>query len=99
MLHEYLLNFYQTSSSIFMKTWMSFISNFGGKPKKSQTDHLISYKTILFAFFLDGMIIWICYRAFLTSELSSKLIKYPFNDLNSLAQSDYKYALYNYILI
>ena len=66
------------------------MANFGGKPYKSKTDDISSYKTILFTFLLDGLISWIFYRAFLTSKLSSKLTKYPFTDLNSLAETDYK---------
>ena len=72
------------------KIWASFVTNFGGKPYKSKSDNISSYKTLLFTFLLDGMISWIFYRAFLTSKLSTKLNKYPFTDLNSLAKTDYK---------
>ena len=74
------------------KIWAAFIANLGGKPFKSKIDHITSYRTILLAIFLDGVIIWISYRSFLFSELSATLNKYPFNDLDSLAKSGYKYV-------
>ena len=79
--------------SLVIKIWAAFIANFGGNPSKCKIDHITSYKTLLFTFFLDGVIIWICYRAFLFSELSSKINKYPFSDLDTLAKSDYKYEI------
>ena len=79
--------------SVVIKIWAAFIANFGGKPFKCKIDHITSYKTLLYASFLDGVIIWICYRAFLFSELSSKINKYPFSNLDTLAKSDYKYEI------
>ena len=72
------------------KIWASFVTNFGGEPYNSKIDDISSHKILLFTFLLDGMISWIFYRAFLTSKLSTKLNKYPFTDLNSLAETDYK---------
>ena len=87
------LSFTKMPHSIVIKIWAAFIATFGGKPFKCKIDHITSYKTLLFALFLDGVIIWISYRAFLFSELSSKINKYPFNDLDSLAKTDYKYEI------
>ena len=72
------------------KIWASFVTNFGGEPYNSKIDDISSHKILLFTFLLDGMISWIFYGAFLTSKLSTKLDKYPFTDLNSLAKTDYK---------
>ena len=74
------------------KIWASFIPNFGGSPFESKTDHIASYKAILFAFVLDGSVLWISYQSFLYPELSTVIIKDPFNDLDSLANSDYRWA-------
>ena len=67
----------------------SFTPNFGVKPFKSMIDHITSYKVLLFAFALDGLVLWIAYRSFLYPELSKKVTKDPFNDLDSLANLDY----------
>ena len=84
----------QTSYSMVVKIWVAFTANFGGKPLCSKIDHIkdhiTSYKTLLFSIFLDGVIFWISYRAFLFTELSTKIIKYPFYDLDSLSKSGYK---------
>ena len=80
----------QTSYSLVVKIWVAFTANFGGKPPYSKIDHITSYKTLLFSIFLDGVIFWISYRAFLFTELSTQLFKYPFNDLDSFSKSGYK---------
>ena len=74
---------------MFYKLWASFIPNFGGKPFPSITDHIVSYKTLVFAFMLDGLVLWVSYRSFLFSELSTPLMENPFSDLESLAKSGY----------
>ena len=63
--------------------------NFGGKPLTSNINHTNNYKTIMFSALLSGLVIWISYRASLTSELSVVFKKYPFNDLDSLSKSNY----------
>ena len=67
----------------------SFTPNFGVKPFESMIDHLTSYKALLFAFAMDGAVLWIGYKSFLYPELSKAVTKNPFNDLDSLANSDY----------
>lgn len=68
-----------------------FRSNFGGEPLQSTKDHIISYRTILIAFVLEGMVCWMAYNAYLFSVLSIKVAKYPFNDIDSFAKTDYRY--------
>ena len=63
--------------------------NFGVAPFESKTDHLTSYNTLLFSFDMDGLVLWISYQSFLYFDLSSVIIKDPFNNLDSLANSDY----------
>jgi len=67
----------------------SFTPNFGVKPFESMTGHVTSYKILLFAFALDGMVLWIAYKSFLYPELSKEFIMDPFKDLDSLANSEY----------
>ena len=74
---------------MFYKIWASFTPNFGGKPFPSKTDYIASYKTLVFAFMLDGVVLWVSYKSFLYTALSTPLIKKPFNDLNTLAKSNY----------
>ena len=74
---------------MFYKIWASFTPNFGGTPFQSKTDYIASYKTLVFVFMLDGLILWVAYQSFLYTELSTPLIKNPFSDLNTLAKSDY----------
>ena len=74
---------------MFYKIWASFTPNFGGTPFQSKADYITSYKTLIFVFMLDGLVLWASYQSFLFTELSTPLTKNPFNDLNSLAKSDY----------
>merc|ERR1712062_266953 len=49
-----------------------------------------SYKIIIFTSLLSGTIIWLCYRACLTGELSIVNQIFPFHDLESLSTTDWK---------
>ena len=75
---------------IFLKNlWVALKANFGGKPKYSKPTNT-THKIIMFECLLVGSIIWMAYRASLTSELSIKKLKLPFNSLESLLASDYR---------
>ena len=76
--------------SIFYKIWASFATNFGGTLSQSKADQIASYKTLVFFFMMDGLLLWATYQSVLYTDLSRPLIKNPFNDLDSLANSDYK---------
>ena len=67
----------------------SFTPNFGVAPFESKADHITSYKALLFAFAIDGLVLWTSYQSFLYPKLSTVVTKDPFNDLDSLANSDY----------
>ena len=68
--------------------WVAAKSNFGGKPGSFYKRN--SYQLMLFVCLLTGSVIWIGYRASITSELSVSKKELPFHDLESLSQSDYK---------
>ena len=68
--------------------WVAFKANFGGKPSLALNG--FSYQIILFTCLLAGSVIWMAYRASLTSKLSVKEVSKPFNSLESLLESDYK---------
>ena len=63
--------------------------NFGVTPFESKTDHLTSYKALIFSFAIDGLVLWMSYHSFFYFHLSTPTTKDPFNDLDSLANSDY----------
>ena len=73
--------------------WTSFIANFGGKPSATSIDSKKSYKVTVTTSLLSGLIIWIAYRSFLTSELSVVREKLPFEDLEGLANTNWKLTL------
>ena len=68
--------------------WVAVKANFGGTP--SFTPENATHKTVIFVLLLSGSVIWMAYTASLTSELSVVQLKLPFNDLESLANTDYK---------
>ena len=73
--------------------WTSFISYLGGKPTKSPIDCKESYKTVIFTSLICGLVIWICYRAYLTAELSITEKSHPFTDMHSFSKTDWRYIL------
>ena len=73
--------------------WSSFIANFGGKPSTTSIDNKKSYKLIITTSLLSGLIIWIAYRSYLTSELSVVREKLPFDNLEGLANTNWKLSL------
>ena len=77
-----------TLKSFISHYWIALKSNFGGKPASVHKNN--SYQIAVFVCLLAGSIVWIFYRAFLTSELSIIKWKQPFNDLESFLASDYK---------
>ena len=61
---------------------------FNGKPSAARIS-LASYKLASFVALLGAVVVWISYRSYLTSQLSVEIKKYPFNDLDSLSESNY----------
>ena len=82
-----------TFSNTIELIWSSFIVNFGGKPSATSIDNKKSYKVIVTTSLLMGLVIWIAYRSFLTSELSVVREKLPFEDFEDLAKTNWKLAL------
>ena len=80
-------------------TWTSFISYLGGKPTKSPIDSKESYKTVIFTSLICGLVIWICYRAYLTAELSITEKSYPFSDMHSFSKTNWRYILKVYLFL
>lgn len=70
--------------------WMAFRANFGGNPTGLRPKRTFGDKMALFICLLVGSIIWMGYRASLTSELSISKKRLPFHDLNGLLKSNYR---------
>ena len=68
--------------------WISMKANAGGKPSSIKKKE--SYRIVLFVCLFIGAIVWIAFRASFTSELAVTKLKLPFNDLESLYQSNFK---------
>ena len=73
-------------------TWNSLKSNFGGRPSATKMDGIGSYRLLIFFSLISGTIIWVSYRSFLTALLSITPKNYPFQDLESLAKSDWRFV-------
>ena len=73
---------------MFKHFWMHLTFYFSGKPSASDMK-LASYRLLLFVSLLGGVVVWISYRAFLTSELTSEIKRYPFHDLDTLSKTNY----------
>ena len=70
--------------------WSSLISNFGGAPTITNIDSNQIYRFTIIVSLYCGTVIWISYRAKLTSELSVIDKHYPFTDLESFSRTNWK---------
>ena len=68
--------------------WVALKANAGGKPNSMKKN--TSYRIVLFDCLLVGSVVWMAYRASFTSELSVVKLNLPFNDLESLLNTDFK---------
>ncbi len=75
----------------FAWTWVAFSANLGGKPKdpKLSKDYPGVNKGVIFTCLMTGVVIWIGFRASITSELSSLEVKYPFTSLETLLDTKF----------
>ena len=74
----------------FNHIWSSFTRFFGGKPIPTPIDSESYYKTTMVTTLLCGAVIWISYRAGLTSELSVSSKAYPFTDMTSFSKLNWR---------
>ncbi len=70
--------------------WIAFRSNLGGQPPAMRGDKVFSFRAMLFAIFFVANIVFMCYRASLTSELSNRKVRMPFYDLEGVLHSDFQ---------
>eukprot|EP00094_Tigriopus_californicus_P003818 TCALIF_03674-PA protein Name:"Similar to GRIN2D Glutamate receptor ionotropic, NMDA 2D (Homo sapiens)" AED:0.45 eAED:0.49 QI:0/0/0/0.66/1/1/3/0/636 len=73
--------------------WMLFCSYFGRKPPEEGESRIRQKTTsqiLIFTIFLAGNIVFMSYKASLTSELSSRIKRIPFDSLEGLVETNYK---------
>ncbi len=74
--------------------WLTFKANLGSGPVHSKaTDSLFPYRVGLFSCLISGSVIWMSYRASLTSELSVVKTRAPFNDFKTLTATNFRLAM------
>ena len=79
-----------TKSFGFDYIWTSFTGFFGGTPNVTPIDSKSYYNATIFVTLLCGTVIWISYRAGLTSELSVKSKSYPFTDMMTFSKTNWR---------
>lgn len=71
--------------------WAAFGAYFGGKPNLyGPAFNTLPISVVIFAMALVGTVVWISYRAALTSELSVDMVKPPFTTLEEFYDSDFR---------
>ena len=70
--------------------WTSFTGFFGGRPNVTPIDSKFYYNSTIFVTLLCGTVVWISYRAGLTSELSIISKSYPFADMISFSKTNWR---------
>lgn len=71
--------------------WITFCAYFGGAPRRMRGDDGTAMKILLFLVCLAGNVIFMSYRAAMTSELSVRRDKLPFTNLEELMASRFRY--------
>ena len=74
-------------SQFFSRLFEAFAANFGGSFLAKNASR--SNQLVIFSYFINGIIVWITYRASVVAVLSHDNLKFPFSDMKSFAQSDY----------
>lgn len=77
--------------------WMLFCSYFGRKPPEAAESRIRQKTTsqiLIFTIFLAGNIVFMSYKASLTSELSSRVKRIPFDSLEGLVETNYKLVIF-----
>ncbi len=69
----------------------AYSANLGGKPKDALPKTFASNRVTLFTMLLVGKVMWIGYKAFMTSQLSVIQLLYPFDSPETLLETDFKY--------
>ena len=72
--------------------WSVLTSNFGGPPR---LPWLKGRMRLAFLFLsLNGIVVFIAYKSFLTAEMAVRRVKMPFSTLQELLESDYRSLIF-----
>ena len=71
--------------------WASFKAFFGGTDGHLMDTRKSSNRVVLLSSMLGGLVIWLSYNGYLTADLLAIENRYPFNDLESLSKSNWRY--------
>ena len=71
--------------------WISFTTFFGGTDGHYKDTRKLSNRVVLLSSMLGGLVIWLSYNGYLTADLLAIENRYPFNDLESLSKSNWRY--------
>ncbi len=63
-------------------------ANFGRRPSDAYKKSLFN-RILVSTCLLTGVVVWIAYRASMTSELADVKLKFPFDSLETLLSSDF----------
>ena len=75
----------------FDQIWTSFSGFLGGKPTPTPPiDKKTSYKTMIIVTLLCSTIVWIAYRARLSSMLAIQKKKYPFHNMEGFSKTNWR---------
>ena len=94
-------NLLQISGELISNYWVMCCTYLGRKPATFPTDKEGSnvFKVITFVVLFCGNVIFMAYRASLTSELSTRRAKLPFHNLQGFQDSDYRFGLRIFFLV
>lgn len=74
-------------STFFSRLLEAFAANFGGSFLAKNASK--SNQLIIFSYFINGIIVWIIYRASIVANMSHDHHKKPFSDMKSFSESDF----------
>ena len=83
LMHDDKLTLYSFISRIVKALSSNFGGNFLAQGMKS------GQQMAIFAYFINGLIVWICFRASITAGLSQKIFQLPFRNLEELINTNY----------
>ena len=71
--------------------WTTVNVNFGGQPE-TESKHW-SEKLVYFTSMIAGLIMWSSFTAAMTTNLSVRISKKPFDSIETFLESDYEYTI------
>ncbi len=81
---------FQRLGSVLGDYWMIFMSYFGKPPQSDFTQSMLPLKVMMYLIFLSGNLVFISYKAALTTELSTRRHLLPFESPKGFYESNYK---------